>query len=154
MGSPVGKDISFNLQSRPEELMQARVFSIAERMHEEDRSIDVHAEIENEERKLLPGMFVEARIVKEKTSVQALPEAAISTDKGLDYIFVKEEQTGNETHFRKLAVLTGKKDMGFVEIKALEKMTGKEEIVINGVYYLMAMSKKGEEGAGGHSHDH
>lgn len=150
----LGKDIAFSLQSKPAEGMKARVFSIAERMHEEDRSIDVHAEIENEERKLLPGMFVEARIIKETTTVQALPASAISTDKGLEYIFVKEEQIGNETHFRKLAVMTGKKDMGFVEIKALEKMTGKEEIVINGAYYLMAMSKKGEEGAGGHSHDH
>lgn len=147
----LGQKIDFSLQSDPGKIMQARIFSISKAMNEEDRTVMVHAEIDNIDEHLIPGMYIEARIIVEDQKVMALPESAISTDKGLDYIFVKEETSGMETHFKKVQVLTGKRDIGYVEAEALERMTGKEEIVVEGAFFLMAQSKKGEVG-GGHHH--
>jgi len=147
----IGQEVEFSLQSDPSNNMKTKIFSIAKSMDEEDRSVMVHAEIEEPGEKLIEGMYVEARLIVDDQKVLALPESAISTDKGLNYIFVKEETSGLETHFKKVQVLTGKRDIGYVETEALERLTGKEEIVIEGAFFLMAQSKKGEVG-GGHHH--
>lgn len=147
----IGQKIDFSLQSKPGEVMQANIFSIGKAMNEQDRTVMVHAEIDNKTAQLLPGMYVEARIITENQTVTSLPEAAITSDKGLKYIFIKEETMGDETHFKKVQVITGGKDIGYVEIDPMIRLTGKEEVVVKGAYFLMAQTKKGEPG-GGHHH--
>ena len=69
----------------------------------------------------------------------------------LHSIFIKEESTGNETHFKKVQVITGGRDIGYVETNPMMRLSGKEEVVVKGAYFLMAQTKKGE-GGGGHHH--
>jgi len=95
-------------------------------------------------------MFVEARIILDDKKVPTLPNDAITVDKGLFYIFVKEEVHEEETHFKKIPVLKGVTDFGYTEVKLLEPLADNAEIVTEGAYFLMAQSKKGEEGAGHH----
>ncbi|MEM8886784.1 MAG: efflux RND transporter periplasmic adaptor subunit [Bacteroidota bacterium] len=147
----IGQEIEYSLQSNPSKTMKTEIFSIAKSMNEEDRSVMLHAEIDKPDPSLIDGMYVEVRIIVDDQKVMALPESAITTDKGLNYIFVKEETSGTETHFKKVQVLTGKRDIGYVEAEALERLTGTEEIVVEGAFFLMAQSKKGEVG-GGHHH--
>ena len=92
------------------------------------------------------------RTILENQKVAALPEEAITVDKGLHYIFVKEEEHDDEVHFKKIAVLKGISDFGYVEITSMEKIDEQAEVAIKGAYFLMAQSKKGEESGGGHSH--
>lgn len=59
-----------------------------------------------------------------------------------------------ETHdhgisFRRVQVVTGKKDQGFVEIKQIPGLPADAEIVTKGAYFLFSEMKKGE---GGHHH--
>ncbi len=145
-----GQTIQFSLQSQPNEIMDAYVFAIGKALEETQRTIDVHAEIKEDKAQLLPGMFVEARIITDNQTLSTLPNEAITTDKGLNYIFVKEEVHEDETHFKKVPVLTGTSDMGYTEIKLLEELAPTAQIVTKSAYFLMAQSKKGEEGAGHH----
>ncbi|MEZ5040468.1 MAG: efflux RND transporter periplasmic adaptor subunit [Saprospiraceae bacterium] len=146
-----GQKLLFSLQSNPKEVMEARVFAIGKALDEALRAIQVHAEMISEKPDLLPGMYVEARIILEDKGVPSLPEEAVTIDKGLFYIFVKEEIHGEETHFKKIQVLTGARDFGYVAVDPLEPLNPNAEIVTTGAYFLMAQTKKGEEGAG-HQH--
>ena len=65
---------------------------------------------------------------------------------------VEEEEHEDEVHFKKIPVLKITSDFGYVQIDPLEKLEENTEIVTDGAYFLMAQSKKGEEGAGGHHH--
>ncbi len=147
-----GQKLLFSLQSNPKEVMEARVFAIGKALDEQLRAIKVHAEMVSEKSNLLPGMYVEARIILDNQEVAALPEEAITVDRGLYYIFVVEETHGDEVHFKKIQVLRGAEDFGYVEVGPLEPLAGDSQIVTSGAYFLMAQSKKGEEGAGGHHH--
>jgi len=97
-------------------------------------------------------MYVEGRIILEDQKVPSLPEEAVALDNGLYYIFVKEEEHDDEVHFEKIPVLKGVSDFGFFEITPLKKLAASDKIVIDGAYFLMAQSKKGDESGGGHHH--
>ena len=146
-----GQIIQFSLQSQPDELMNAYIFAIGKALNRAERTVDIHAEIKEEKANLLPGMFVEARIILGDKQVPTLPDDAITVDKGLFYIFVKEEMHEGETHFKKIPILKGVTDFGYTEVKLLEALPENAEIVTEGAYFLMAQSKKGEAG-GGHHH--
>ena len=146
----VGQKINFILQSQPSQLMEATIFALGKALEEEQRALKVHAEIDNDNGNLLPGMYVEGRIVLENTKVNALPDEAITNDKGLKYIFAKEEEHEDGVHFKKIQVLTGAQDFGYTEVTLLEDMPGTTDIVTKGAFFLMAQTKKGEEGAGHH----
>ena len=147
-----GQIIQFSLQSKPKEVMTAKIFAIGKALDEERRTISIHAEITDNKEHLLPGMYVEGRIILEDQKVPALPEEGVAVDNGLYYIFVKEEEHEDEIHFRKIPVLKINSDFGYIQVEPLEKLEDNAEIVVNGAYFLMAQSKKGEEGAGGHHH--
>jgi cobalt-zinc-cadmium efflux system membrane fusion protein len=147
-----GQLISFSLQSQPKNVMQAKIFAIGKSIDESNRSISVHAEIVEDKTELIPGMYVEGRIILEDRKVPSLPEEAVALDNGLYYIFVKEEEHDDEVHFEKIPVLKGVSDFGFFEITPLKKLAASDKIVIDGAYFLMAQSKKGDESGGGHHH--
>ncbi len=147
-----GQNIQFSLQSQPNEVMNAHIFAIGKALDEMQRTVAVHAEIKDEKVALLPGMFVEARIILDDKKVSTLPEEAITVDKGLYYIFIKEATHEDKTHFKKIPVLKGVSDFGYVEITPLTELPADAEIVIKAAYFLMAQTKKSEEGAGGHHH--
>jgi cobalt-zinc-cadmium efflux system membrane fusion protein len=147
-----GQLISFSLQSQAKNVMQAKIFAIGKSIDESNRSISIHAEMVDDQTELIPGMYVEGRIILEDRKVPALPEEAVALDNGLYYIFVKEEEHGEEVHFKKVPVLKGVSDFGFFEITPLEKLAESAEIVVDGAYFLMAQSKKGEASGGGHTH--
>ncbi len=143
--------VKFGLQSQPKKVMKSKIFSIEKAINEADRSISVHAEIIDGTSELIPGMYVEGRIVLDDKKVAALPEEAVTVDKGLYYIFVKAEAHDGEVHFKKVPILKGTTDLGYVEVTPIDELDTKAEIVTEGAYFLMAESKKGEQ-AVGHSH--
>ncbi|MFN6945891.1 MAG: hypothetical protein ACK4ND_13160 [Cytophagaceae bacterium] len=115
-------------------------------------------------------MYVEGRIQVDKSEkVPVLPEEAIVTQGNLSFIFIKvdssigghEENGEEEAHedtesvdhltFKRIQVSTGVADMGFIEVKPLEKIPHDTAIVVKGAYYLHAQMNKGEEGEG-HGH--
>lgn len=146
-----GQRIKFFVQSRPDQLLDAEVKWINSIVDETTNSYDVHAEIVSPTKGLIAGEFVEARIINEEREVNSLPITAITNDKGIDYIFIREEEHEDAIHFRKVKILTGEQDLGFIEVKPVDPFALTSDVVVDGAYFLMAHSKKDEEG-GGHEH--
>ena len=152
----VGQEILFNLQSDQDQLLSAHIKWIDPFINEDNNSYQVHAEIDASYSNVAVGEFVEARVINEEEMVWTLPQSAITRDKGLQYIFIKEEEhteEGHETeiHFMKLQVKTGISDLGFIEVLPIDQIDETMEVVLEGAYFLMAQSKK-DEGGGGHHH--
>lgn len=93
--------VMFSLISHPDSVYEGRIFALGKAFENDPKAVLVHAEIENDAGELLPGQFVDARIVTEAQTVTALPNDAIVMDGGLHYIFVKtllETTTGADDH--------------------------------------------------------
>jgi cobalt-zinc-cadmium efflux system membrane fusion protein len=104
---------------------------------DDNRSALVHCHFEKQPRQLLPGMFLNARIMINNASVPAVPEDAI-VQYGNDRMIL--ESTGNNT-FRLTTVQTGITDNGLTEIiDAANTLEGKN-IITQNAYPVLAMLK-------------
>lgn len=153
----VGQKVKFKVASAEEIEYQAEVFAVGKAFEDELKAVRVHAEIENPDNELLPGMYVDARIITENSESYVVPETALLREGEANYIFVKdeeehsEEEHSEEEHFRfkKLPVKIGVIDGGYAEIFAGTSISENSVIVVKGSYYIDAEMNKGE---GGHSH--
>lgn len=166
-----GQKVIFSLTSSPDSIFEGSIFAVGKSFEREPKAMVVHAEIDNKTGNLLPGMYVDARIVTNADTVLAIPNDAIVSDGGLSYIFVlKPASTGGHSHeegeehdhgneddhsdehvFRKIEVSTGATDIGFTEVVPAYNLPEHVKIVTKGAFYLLAEMKKGE---GGHGHHH
>jgi cobalt-zinc-cadmium efflux system membrane fusion protein len=145
--------VNFTLVGFPNQVFEGKIFAVGKAFETQTRSVKIHAEIENKTGKLLPGMYVDARIIVENKNTLCLPEEAVVEDEGLSYIFLEKSanQKTGEVAFEKIEVNTGLKDIGYIEILPVTKIHPKSQIVVSGAFYLLAEMKKGE---GGHGHHH
>ncbi|MFZ1712168.1 MAG: efflux RND transporter periplasmic adaptor subunit [Nitrosomonas sp.] len=147
-----GQKVSFTVESVPGEILSAKIFSVGKNFEQNPRIVHVHAEIDQKEFFLIPGMYINGKIYTESMSVIALPEEAIVVEDGKSYIFMAEElQEDGQTEweFTPVEIRTGNSDEGWVEINLLESLPKDAQVVWNNAYYLIAEMKKGET-----SHEH
>lgn len=87
-----GQQVIFSLTSHPNTIYEGSIFAVGKAFENDIKAVTVHAEIDNKSGHLLPGMYVDARIVTNQQKVAALPDEAIVTDAGLSYIFIQKER--------------------------------------------------------------
>lgn len=96
------------------------------------RRVTVRARLDNPQRKLLPEMFVRARVLQERGAAVGVPNAAIVNKGVYAYVFV---QTGpSEFQRRRVSLLTQGADMSYIG----EGLEGGERIVEIGALLLDA----------------
>lgn len=147
-----GQKVFFRTESLPGKELEATVFTVGKSFEQDPKAIHLHAEIENKEDLLLPGMYIRGRILLETSEKQVLPEAAIVREGDKYFIFTAEKVIENERtewHFSPVEIIPGDADGTWVEIKLLQKLAKTEKVAWNNAYYLMAEMKKGEAG---HAH--
>ncbi|MDD3722143.1 MAG: efflux RND transporter periplasmic adaptor subunit [Lutibacter sp.] len=142
----VGQKIIFSLTTRPDKIYGAEIFALGKAFDMDTRAVKVYAKIIGTHEGLLTGMFVEARIVTSSKEVNALPNEAFVSEKGLDYVFVQKEKTDDKIEFEKIQVNKGISDLGFSEVLFIEKIPESTIIVLKGAYYLNSEMQKGEFG--------
>ena len=144
--------VAFSISTHPEHVFYGRVFSVGKAFESDLKAVRVHAEITSKPTGLLPGMYVDARIITDSNEVQVLPVNAIIEEEGLSYIFVVNDNESDDDHtaFSKIEINKGAMDMGFVEVVTAQPVPSNPKVVINGAYYILAEMNKGE--GGGHSH--
>ena len=145
-----GQEIHYFPINQPNQQYKARIFATGKLLNETSRTISVHAEIDNVPPTILPGMYVEAGVERGNETVPALPNEAIAMDNGLAYVFAEKGRDESEIEFKKIQVLTGASEFGFTEVNLLETVDDHANFVTKGAYFLMAQTKKGDEGAGHH----
>jgi membrane fusion protein, heavy metal efflux system len=149
-----GQKVSFTLNNQDNKQVSGTVYGINKSFEGENKAVIVHAVINNVAHlNLIPGMFVSALIEVGRQVVSAVPKDAIvkATDK--QYIFVLEEvkqDTLNKEEvkpggkielqkvyvFKKVEVVTGVEELGYVEIKLLEELPPNKKIVTKGAFYI------------------
>ncbi len=163
----IGQNVDIMLTNLPDKRYTAKIFSIGSAFEGESKSIPIHATVTGNKTGLIEGMNVTANIALENKIVPSVPESAIISFGGNDYIFIQVEHSEDsghkhaegETHnedekqkdglsFKRIHVKRGMIDNGFIEITPLQEMHNDVKIVVNGSYYLISMmTNQGE-------HDH
>lgn len=134
---------------------QAKVFAVGKAFENDLKAVRVHAEIENPDENLLPGMYVDASILTDEFESNTLPESALLREGENNYIFIndnsehEDEEEDHHTSFRKIEVKLGIIDNGFAEVTPFEDIDQNAAVVLQGSYYLDAELNKGD---GGHHH--
>jgi cobalt-zinc-cadmium efflux system membrane fusion protein len=170
-----GQDVRFVLTNQDNSEITGKIFSVGKSFENETKSVAVHADIDNQKQKLIPGMYVNALINIGEKLVDALPLEAIVKADGREFIFVLEEghtevavhdEKGGHDHadsdkheeskkkmyhFQRIEVKTGTTQLVYFEVKLLQKINDNAKIVLKGAYYIQSHLLKGE-GGGGHEH--
>jgi cobalt-zinc-cadmium efflux system membrane fusion protein len=144
----VGQTVVFRVESLPGTELEARIISVGQSFEEGPKAVHVHAEIDNKPDNLIPGMYVNGRIMVDETRMRALPQDAIGQDGDKSYAF-RAEREGEGWSFKPVEITTGAGDEEWVAVNFLGDMESTDLFAYNNAYYLMAQMKKGE---GGHSH--
>ncbi|SCZ84510.1 efflux RND transporter periplasmic adaptor subunit [Nitrosomonas mobilis] len=147
-----GQKVSFTVESVPGKNLTATISAVGKNFEQNPRIVHVHAEIDQKEPLLIPGMYINGRIYTESSLVKALPEEAIIGEEGKTYIFkaeVHREDGKMEWEFTPVEIRTGASDEGWVEINLLEPLPNDTQVAWNKAYYLIAEMKKSET-----SHEH
>lgn len=147
-----GQDIYFSTASRPDELLKATVRSVGKTFNTDPKALEVLADIENKDKNLLPGMYVQGRIVQGEKKGFAIPEAAIIKEGEQSFIFIideDEKMEANKMRFKLIPVTVGITDLGFVEINLPAEVSKDAKVVIKGAYNLSSEMIKSEL-----EHDH
>lgn len=142
-----GQKVQFSVESLPDRLLSATIYSVGQNFENDPKAVHVHAEIENKEGHLIPGMYVRGQIIVEDYLTYALPEDAIVREGEQYFIFKAIEETEDgETQwgFEPIEVTLGGSDNGWTEIKLFEPLGKDTKLAWNNAYSLMAEMKKGE----------
>lgn len=143
-----GQKILFSVQSLSGKELEANIFSVSKAFEKEAKAVHVHAEIEKGKEQLIPGMYIEGRILTENIKTKALPESAIVKD-GDKYVVFKAEKADKEWNFTPVQVKTGKSNNEWTAVEFLDDVPEDSKFAYNNAYFILAESQKGE---GGHSH--
>ncbi len=140
----IGQKVRFTLANESDERM-ATVYLIGREI-QSDRTVRIHCHLDNEDKELLPGMYLKAYVEAGTKSVAALPEKAIVEFEGKHYIFIEQSTNKDGVHtFEMVVVEIGISEMDYTEIILIENLPSDSKIVINGAYDILAKMKNVEE---------
>jgi len=138
-----GQKVTFNVQSIPGKELTAEIYSVGKTFEQNPKALHVHAEIENKEGNLIPGMYIQGRIQTDNSVTRAIPESAIAADGNRFFVFSAEKE-GDSWAFIPIEVRKNTKDGEWIAIDFLMDQKPNTKYAFNNAYYLMAEMKKGE----------
>lgn len=138
-----GQKVRFTLASETRE-RTAAVYLI-QREIAADRSVGIHCHLDREDPALLPGTYLKAWIETSQQRVAALPETAVINDGDEQYVFVLKKKNSQNTEFERIAIKTGLRDNGYVQVEIADGKKLSENIVIQGAYDLQAKMTNSED---------
>lgn len=144
-----GQKVTFNVQSIPGKELTAEIYSVGKTFEQNPKAVHIHAEIENKEGDLIPGMYIQGRIQTDNTKTLAIPESAIAADGNRFFVFLAEKE-GDNWAFTPYEVTKSTQDGEWIAIDFLTEQKPNAEYAYNNAYYLMAEMKKGESEEHGH----
>jgi cobalt-zinc-cadmium efflux system membrane fusion protein len=136
-----GQKVLVNFVDEPGVDYECEVLLVTKNV-DDNRSALIHCHFEKQPGKLLPGMFLNARIKVSNASVLAVPEEAVVRVGNSQYVV----EVQGKNNFKLVLVETGVKDNGKIEISSKQvELAGKLIIVKNPYPVLSAMKNTAEE---------
>ena len=169
----VGQIIHFTLTNNPAIEYDARVFSIGSSFENDSKTIAIHCKVTGNKEGLIDGMNITGIVSLSDVTAPAVPNGALVSANGKDYIFVKTNKEPSEhaeeesaapktaseekTHaaeakyginFERIEVAKGVSNMGYTAITFVKEIPGDTRIVTKGAFFINAKLV----GGGGHDH--
>lgn len=138
-----GQTVRFNLQSNQGKELTAEIYSVGKTFEQNPKALHVHAEIENKQGNLIPGMYIQGRIQTDNAMTKAIPESAMAIDGNRSFIFIAKRE-GDDWSFTPTEVKKNIQDGEWIAIDFLTDQEPDAQYAQNNAYYLMAEMKKGE----------
>lgn len=141
----IGQKIRFSLPDQSEKEQIAIVYQVGKTIGN-DKTVKVYSTVENENKNLLPGMYVNALIETSNDSTISLPDEAVLTFEDKNYIFTyfdkKKENGKNITLFLLVEVKKGISTNGYTEVILPKDFDiKKSKVVLKGAYNLLSAMK-------------
>lgn len=132
----VGQIIRVKLQNDNKQVYEGRVHLVNKAINMEERTIDVHGDLINEEDAKLfaPGMYVEAEIITATEKLLALPQEAVANIEKDFFVLVKQ----NATSFKIMPVKIGVSNNGYLQILNAGDFDPNTEFLTKGAFNLIS----------------
>lgn len=136
----VGQRLFAYNNSNPTERHECKIILISKDISNNEHSAEVHCHFNQYDKKLLPGMYMNADIELKNESQLSIQKEAIVSYEDKNYVFVKK----TENQFELTEVELGISENNFTAIMNPDLFKDKE-IVIKGAYILLMQLKNKEE---------
>ncbi len=134
----IGQTIRFSILNNETQFV-SKVKRVGIKIDKSNRTSLVQSAIDNKNQLLKPGMYVNASININEKEAFTLPYEAVVDLKGESFVFIKKDNS-----FKRIKIEKGVVQDDFCEILNLDKELLKAEVVIKGVYYLIAKTETEE----------
>jgi cobalt-zinc-cadmium efflux system membrane fusion protein len=136
----VGQTLYAYSNSNPDEKHECKIILISKDISDNEHSAEVHCHFEQYDKKLLPGMYMNADIELKNDAQLSIQKEAVVSYENKEYVFVKK---GNN-QYEMTEVFLGTAENNFIALTNAEGLKDKE-IVIKGAYTLLMQLKNKEE---------
>jgi cobalt-zinc-cadmium efflux system membrane fusion protein len=149
----VGQKAELSLSGQEQQVIHGTIYALNSEFETDNRVVIAHVRLNDAGNKhLIPGSYASASVITDNVTTPALPEEAIVSADGKQYIFLalgqdddnKGSKAAEGMNFKKVEVVTGASDMGFVGIKLLTDLPKDAKVVTKGAKYILAESQKGD----------
>lgn len=140
----VGQIIHFTLTNNPAREYDARVFSIGSSFANDSKTVAIHCEVTGDKAGLIDGMNITGIISLNEVTSPAVPQAAVVSADGKQYIFVQRPAPANadmqhkEQFFERVEVISGVTEMGYTAITPVQNIAAGAKIVTRGAFFVNA----------------
>jgi cobalt-zinc-cadmium efflux system membrane fusion protein len=142
-----GQSIAFTVEGNAGAEIMAEIYSVGKNVEDDPKAVHIHAEIENKSGFLLPGMYIQGRILVTTETSMALPESGVVREGDKFFVFTSVKMKVKEEimwDFYPVEVEVGTTDNGWTEILPISPFQKNQKFASQGAYYLMAELKKEE----------
>jgi RND family efflux transporter MFP subunit len=155
----VGQKIHFTLTNSPVTEYDAEVYSIGTAFENQSKTIPIHCKVKGNKNGLIDGMNATAIVSLNNQLMPAVPNTAITSSDGKDYVFLvndknaedhkdeksQEKHNKKTVNFEKVEVIKGTSEMGYTAITPVKPIPGSAKIATKGAFFINAkLTNSGE----------
>lgn len=145
----VGDQVLVSLTNQPGVNVSGRVYGMNQYLNKGTKSVAVHVKLDAKRgAKLFEGMYVSGQIATGRQLCMTLPDKAIVSADGKQYVFALNEQhsKGGTYSFSRHEVTTGVSNNGYTEVALCKHLKKGQKIVTDNAFYLASLTgDHGEE---------
>lgn len=145
----VGDQVLVSLTNQPGVNVSGRVYGMNQYLNKGTKSVAVHVKLDAKRgAKLFEGMYVSGQIATGRQFCMTLPDKAIVSADGKQYVFALNQQhsKGGTYSFSRHEVTTGVSNNGYTEVALCKHLKKGQKIVTDNAFYLASLTgDHGEE---------
>lgn len=145
----VGDQVLVSLTNQPGVNVSGRVYGMNQYLNKGTKSVAVHVKLDAQRgAKLFEGMYVSGQIATGRQLCMTLPDKAIVSADGKQYVFALNQQhsKGGTYSFSRHEVTTGVSNNGYTEVALCKHLKKGQKIVTDNAFYLASLTgDHGEE---------